>query len=163
MSFYGTVCLIKLFNLQDQARHENHHHDVEYNSRNDQRDRQQSSSAAKRYPANMEGEESGALKGKELRSGVVSTKGSKHRESSQNHRDRQSGEDHVQQQEDPEVKAKLERRRERFGSKVRPKKPSEEENANRDESYVGLEPVQADAVEVKQERPARKRRWAASG
>ena len=97
---------------------------------------------------------------------MVSTKGSKHRESSQNHRDRQAGEDHVQQQpQDPEVVAKLERRKERFGSsKARPKKPSEEENASRDESnYVGLEPVQADAVEVKQERPARKRRWAGSG
>jgi hypothetical protein len=96
---------------------------------------------------------------------VVSTKGSQHRESSQNHRDRQSGEDHVQQQQDPEVTAKLERRKQRFGSsKERPKKPSEEENANRDESnYVGLEPVQIDAMEVKQERPARKRRWAASG
>jgi hypothetical protein len=89
---------------------------------------------------------------------VVSTKGSKHRESSQNHRDRQSGEDHVQQQQDPEVTAKLERRKQRFGSsKERPKKPSEESN------YVGLEPVQIDAMEVKQERPARKRRWAASG
>lgn len=140
---------------------------MEHNFGSESRDRQQSSSAAKRYPADIEGEED-AFKAKELRSGVVATKGSRQRESLQNHGHRQSGEDRVQPQPqqppqpDAEVTAKLERRKERFGSKVRLKKPTEEEMISRDESYVGLE-VQTDPVEVKQERPARKRRWAASG
>lgn len=88
---------------------------------------------------------------------MVATKGSRHRERESL---RQSGGEQQQQQvPDAEVTAKLERRKERFGSKVRLKKPSEEEMASRDEA----DPVQADLVEVKQERPARKRRWAASG
>lgn len=147
------------FCFQDhQGRHENHNHqEADQSLRSDSRDRQQSSSGAKRYPAeNNEGEEE-AFKAKEPRSSVVASKGSRHRERESL---RQSGGEQQQQQvPDAEVTAKLERRKERFGSKVRLKKPSEEEMASRDEA----DPVQADPVEVKQERPARKRRWAASG
>lgn len=92
---------------------------------------------------------------------MVSLKESNRRESPLRSTHRHSGsEDHVQLSE--EVTAKLERRKERFG-KPRLKKPSEEEMAaGRDEPSYAVE-VQADPVEVKQERPARKRRWAGSG
>lgn len=87
-------------------------------------------------------------------------KGNKYRDLSLQNPNRLSdAEDHVQQSE--EVTAKLERRKERFG-KPRPKKPSEEIPAGRGGSFYVSE-VQANTVEVKQERPARKRRWAASG
>lgn len=146
------------FCFQDhKGRDENHNHqEPDQSLRSDSRDWQQSSSGAKRHPAeNNEGEEE-AFKAKELRSGVVATKSSRDRERESL---RQSGGEQQQQQvPDAEVTAKLERRKERFDSKVRLKKPSEE-MASRDEA----DPVQADPVEVKQERPARKRRWAASG
>lgn len=141
------------FFLQDLMRDEPHQVG-ERNTRDELSDRQQNSKGFSELEM-----ENDSLKTEELRTGINLKKESKHRElhDSQN---RHSVEEEGPESQVAEDKASiLERRKERFG-KLKPKKSGTETPTNREEVYVSKIP--AEIVEVKQERPARKRRWADS-
>lgn len=141
------------FFFQDQMRDEPHLVG-ERNNRDELSDRQQDSKGYSELEV-----ENDSLKTEELRTGINLKKENKHREllESQNR--------HFVEEEGPESQiaedkaSVLERRKERFG-KLKPKQSGTETPTNREEAYVNKMP--AEIVEVKQERPARKRRWADS-
>lgn len=127
----------------------------EQTSKDERKERRRSSHVSIRHSDYKDGKESSRAEG--AGSGTNIKKESK-RLDSRDQIYRQSGRGELQDIEAAGITAAmLEKRKERFG---RLRKPADNDKVNREEEHTSI--AQADTVEVKQERPARKRRWAGS-